>query len=97
MNTDTAFLVGALNYFKQAGYDRDESITLVDLLVKQALTAAKGMSKAERSKVVSEARKGKDIGKPGKNFDKVKAKARASGARDPEAVAAAAMWKKLKK
>lgn len=50
-----------------------------------------GMSKKEKSATVKAAKAGKDIGKPGKNFDKV-AKA-AGGGEKGERIAAAAMWK----
>ena len=56
-----------------------------------------GMSKAEKSAVVKKAKAGKDIGKPGKGFAKVEKAAKAGGAKDPKAVAAAAMWKQQAK
>lgn len=56
-----------------------------------------GMTKAEKSKLVKRARKGEDIGKKGKGFEKVKKAAEKSGAKDPEAVAAAAMWRQAAK
>jgi hypothetical protein len=56
-----------------------------------------GMTKKEKSSVVKKAKKGEDIGKPGKGFEKVEKAAKKSGAKDPEAVAAAAMWKQQAK
>lgn len=56
-----------------------------------------GMTKKEKSTVVKKARAGKDIGKPGKGFEKVEKAAKKSGAKDPKAVAAAAMWKQQAK
>jgi hypothetical protein len=50
-----------------------------------------GMSKGEKSAVVKKAQAGKDIGKPGKSFDKV-AKAAGGGEKGTK-IAAAAMWK----
>lgn len=50
-----------------------------------------GLTKAQKSATVKSAKKGEDIGKPGKNFDKV-AKA-AGGGEKGERIAAAAMWK----
>ena len=50
-----------------------------------------GMSAKEKSATVKKAKAGGDIGKPGKNFDKV-AKA-AGGGEKGEKIAAAAMWK----
>ncbi len=54
------------------------------------------LTKKEKSAVVKKAKKGGDIGKPGKNFGKVAAAAKKGGAKDPKAVAAAAMWKNVK-
>jgi len=56
-----------------------------------------GLSKKKKSEVAKKASQGKDIGKKGKNFDKVAKKAKEGGADDPEAVAAAAMWKNIKR
>lgn len=53
-----------------------------------------GLSKAKKSAVVKDAKAGKDIGKPGKSFDKT-AKA-AGGGEKGEKIAAAAMWKNIK-
>jgi len=50
-----------------------------------------GMSKGEKSSVAKKAQAGKDIGKPGKSFDKV-AKAAGGGEKGTK-IAAAAMWK----
>lgn len=55
-----------------------------------------GLSKAKKSAVVKKAKAGGDISKPGKGFKKVAAAAKKGGAKDPEAVAAAAMWKNIK-
>lgn len=56
-----------------------------------------GLSKETKSEIVKKAKKGEDIGKKGKGFKEVEAKAKKSGAKDPEAVAAAAMWKNVKR
>ena len=56
-----------------------------------------GMSKAEKSAVVKKAKAGGDIGKKGKGFKDVEAAAKKGGAKDPKAVAAAAMWKQQAK
>ena len=53
-----------------------------------------GLSKAKKSATVKDAKAGKDIGKPGKSFDKV-AKS-AGGGEKGEKIAAAAMWKNIK-
>lgn len=49
----------------------------------------------DRSKIVKAARAGKDIGKKGKNFDKVAAAA--GGGEKGKKIAAAAMWKNIKR
>lgn len=72
-------------------------------IFKEAILEAKkkkpsaGLSKKEKSAVVKKAKAGKDIGKKGKGFKDVVAKAKKSGAEDPEAVAAAAMWRNIKR
>jgi len=53
-----------------------------------------GLSKKEKSSVAKKATAGKDIGKPGKNFDKVAKKA--GGGEKGKKIAAAAMWKNIK-
>lgn len=52
-----------------------------------------GLSKAQKSTIVKKAQKGGDVGKKGKGFAAVEKKAKESGATNPKAVAAAAMWK----
>lgn len=54
-----------------------------------------GLSKKEKSDVVKKAKAGKDIGKKGKGFEKV-AKA-AGGGEKGQKIAAAAMWKNVKR
>jgi len=54
---------------------------------------SEGLTKEEKGKIVKKAKAGEDIGKKGKGFEKVKAAAKKGGAKDPEAVAAAQMWK----
>lgn len=56
-----------------------------------------GLSKEKKSEVVKKAKAGKDIGKKGKGFKEVEKAAEKSGAKDPKAVAAAAMWKNIKR
>lgn len=56
-----------------------------------------GLSKEKKSEIVKKAKKGEDIGKKGKGFKKIVSKAKKSGAKDPEAVAASAMWKNVKR
>ncbi len=54
-----------------------------------------GLTKKEKSSTVKAAKDGKDIGKPGKNFKKVAAKAteKYGSAEIGQKVAAAALWK----
>lgn len=54
-----------------------------------------GLSKKEKSAVVKKAKAGKDIGKKGKGFEKI-AKA-AGGGEKGQKIAAAAMWKNIKR
>ena len=58
-----------------------------------------GLSKKKKSKIAKDASAGKDIGKKGKGFDKVAAKAakRYGSKKAGEKVAAAAMWKNAKR
>ncbi|RLJ02925.1 MAG: hypothetical protein DRP08_04145 [Candidatus Aenigmatarchaeota archaeon] len=60
---------------------------------------ARGVPKKTRSRVVKAARKGKDIGKKGKMFKKISAKAaRRYGSKEAgERVAGSTMWKIIKK
>ena len=62
--------------------------------VKEAAPSA-GLSKAQKSATAKKAAAGKDIGKPGKTFAKT-AKA-AGGGEKGEKIAAAAMWKNIKR
>jgi len=56
-----------------------------------------GLTKKEKSEIVKKAKRGEDIGKPGEHFKDVVKKAKKYGAKDPEAVAGAALWKNIKK
>jgi len=56
-----------------------------------------GLTKKKKSAVVKKAKAGGDIGEKGKGFKEVEKKAKESGAKDPKAVAAAAMWKNIKR
>lgn len=60
----------------------------------EAAKPSAGLSKEKKSEVVKDAKAGKDIGKPGKSFDKVAAKA--GGGEKGKKIAAAAMWKNIK-
>lgn len=62
--------------------------------VKEAAKPSAGLSKDKKSEVVKDAKAGKDIGKPGKGFDKLAAKA--GGGEKGKKIAAAAMWKNIK-
>jgi hypothetical protein len=82
-------VAAAINIAKDKGYKIPEPTN------EEAPSA--GLSKKEKSNIVKKAKAGKDIGKPGKGFDAVVANAKKSGVKDPEAVAAAAMWKSIKR
>lgn len=56
---------------------------------------SKGLTKSQKSSVVKRARAGKDIGKEGKEFAKVVAAA--GGGEKGKRIAAAQMWKSLKR
>lgn len=60
---------------------------------------SEGLSKEKKSEVVKKAKKGEDIGKKGKGFEKLADKAaKEYGSKEKgEKVAAAAMWKNIKK
>ena len=60
---------------------------------------SKGLSKKQKSNLVKRAKKGADIGKKGKNFKKIAAKAaeRYGSKEAGERVAASIMWKIAKK
>jgi hypothetical protein len=74
-------------------------------IFKEALLEAKkkkpsaGLSKKEKSAVAKKAKAGKDIGKKGKGFEKLASKAaKEYGSKEKgEKVAAAAMWKNIKR
>lgn len=78
---------------KEADLDGDGDVEKV----KESTKPSAGMSKKEKSEVVKKAKAGGDIGKPGKGFEKVEKAAKKGGAKDPKAVAAAAMWKQQAK
>jgi hypothetical protein len=65
----------------------------------KATHPSKGLSKNTLRAVVKKARAGKDIGKPGKKFGEVAAKAakKYGSAEAGKRVAAAAMWKNIKR
>jgi len=75
--------------FKKAVKDKEAKT------VEEAKKPSAGMTAKEKSAVVTKAKAGKDIGKPGKGFEKVAAKAaKEYGSKEKgQKVAAAAMWK----
>ncbi len=70
-------------------------------IFKEALLEAKkekpsaGLTKKQKSDVAKKAKAGKDIGKKGKGFEKIAKKA--GGGEKGEKIAAAAMWKNIKR
>lgn len=93
-------ITNAANYIQQASenyheYSQNEpkdGLALEDLMEAKKKPSA-GLSKAQKSTIAKKAASGKDIGKKGKGFAAVEKKAKESGADNPKAVAAAAMWK----
>ena len=77
----------------KADIDKKAEKTNEEIKLAEAKPSA-GLSKAKKSAVVKKAEKGGDIGKPGKNFDKVAKKA--GGGEKGKKIAAAAMWKNIK-
>ena len=65
----------------------------------EAKKPSTGLTKKEKSDVVKKAKSGKDIGKKGKGFEKIeKAAEKKYGSKEAgEKVAAAAMWKNVKR
>ena len=69
-------------------------------ILRESLSEAKkkpseGLSKKKKSAVVKTAKKGKDIGKKGKSFEDIAKKA--GGGEKGKKIAAAAMWKNIKR
>ena len=75
----------------------DRQITEQEILGEAKKKPSAGLSKKKKSAVVKKAKAGGDIGKEGKGFKEVEKKAKESGAKDPKAVAGAAMWKNIKR
>lgn len=75
----------------------DNKILNFDEFLVEKKKPSAGLSKKKKSEIAKKARAGKDIGKKGKGFEKIVKKAKESGADDPEAVAAAAMWRNVKR
>ena len=75
--------------------DDEEDYELEERWMNETKKPSAGMTKKEKSSLVKKAQAGKDIGKPGKGFEKV-AKA-AGGGEKGKKIAAAAMWKNAAK
>lgn len=91
---------GTLTVPKNTDVEKIKTLTSQGLNVKQEVKEDKpssGLSTKKKSEIVKKAKKGEDIGKKGKGFEKVVSAAKKSGAKDPEAVAAASMWKNIKR
>jgi hypothetical protein len=104
-------ITNAENYINQASknyheYNKEEQAPedemslenmMEDLFEAKKKKPSAGLTKKQKSAVVKKAKAGKDIGKKGKGFAAIEKKAKESGAKDPKAVAAAAMWKSQKR
>ena len=86
-----------LNLIKEEVKKAIEEINMLGEGKTEKKKPSAGLTAKQKSKVVKKAKKGEDIGKKGKGFKDVVAKAKEWGAEDPEAVAAAAMWKNIKR
>ena len=82
---------------KTESIDTEEFKDKFEAMVEAKKKPSSGMTKKEKSAVVKKAKAGEDIGKKGKGFEKVEKAAKKGGAKDPKAVAAAAMWKQQAK
>ena len=85
------------NLIKEEVKKAIEEINMLDEGKTKKKKPSAGLTAKEKSKVVKKAKKGGDIGKKGKGFEDVVAKAKEWGAENPEAVAAASMWKSIKR
>lgn len=83
------FEVGGKKMKDTSDYDKEN--------VEESSKPSAGLSKEKKSQVVKKAKAGEDIGKKGKGFKEVEKAAKKGGAEDPKAVAAAAMWKNVKR
>jgi len=90
-----AKLISHLNQQHEESHHVAEMRRLAGLPVVEAKKPSEGLSKAKKSNIVKKAKSGGDIGKKGKSFDKV-AKA-AGGGEKGKKIAAAAMWKNIKR
>ena len=86
----------------KAGVDKNPKPTAADRIVgaKKKMqmggsSPSSGLTEKKKSAVAKKASAGKDIGKPGKMFDKIAAKA--GGGDKGKRIAAAAMWKNIKR
>lgn len=74
-----------------------EEVKMIEEAKKKKKKPSAGLTKKQKSSVVKKAKKGGDIGHKGAGFKDVEARAKEWGADDPKAVAAAAMWKNIKR
>ncbi|MGW8324113.1 MAG: hypothetical protein ACWGNI_00325 [Desulfobacterales bacterium] len=90
--------IDTLSYGIETTHPTSYNIEIINLKG-ESMKPSAGLSKKQKSNVVKQAVAGKDIGKPGKNFDKVAAKAAKEygSAEAGKRVAAASMWKNRKR
>lgn len=91
-------VIDVMKQMKNINNKKIEEMSFKSLLVQSILEEAKpsaGLSKKQKSDVVKKAKKGEDIGKKGKGFEKLAKKA--GGGEKGEKIAAAAMWKNIKR
>lgn len=75
----------------------NEAVKQLKNIITEMKKTSTGLTNKEKSNIVKKTKKGEDIGKPGKDFEKVEKVAKKSGVSDPEKVAATAMWKNTAK
>ena len=91
-NAENYIQQASQNYHEYGEPEHKDGVDLEDLMEAKKKPSA-GLSKAQKSTIAKKATAGKDIGKKGKGFAAIEKKAKESGADNPKAVAAAAMWK----
>jgi hypothetical protein len=91
-------LVGALDGMKELSTSPGNAVIMAKSELAEEKPSA-GLSKKQKSAIAKKSAKGGDVGKKGKNFDKVASKAaKKYGSKEAgERVAAAAMWKNAKR
>jgi len=83
--------------YKNGQINETSLVSLMSDVLNEKKKPSAGLNKAQKSAIVKKAKKGGDIGKKGKGFAAVEKAAEKGGAKNPQAVAASAMWKSAAK